>query len=195
MMLRKRPITSRAAGHRWFIAAEWGTDGWQPPVGGFHPGRPVPVPRSAMASPRAYLSIASFLDSSDIHPRIGATEQHSRATGAAWRPTGPREILPLHPARRDAGSDRACGSRGKRQSFQGRQRGTDAPHDDTGGSWGGVFDREDAFHDRAGSSLAGVPDLSFATGDDGTHDIPRGSGAGVFAAPGVFLQSRRGCGN
>jgi len=187
IVLRKRPITSRATGHRWLIAAGWNAGGWQVPAESIHSDRPVPVPHSAMASPRAYLSIASFLDSSDIHPRIGATEQRSRASGTAWQPTEAREIPILHPAKQDAWSNRACGSPGRRQPLQGRQRGTDAPDDSTGGSWGDVFEIEDAFSGMARSSAEVVPCLSLAMGDDGTHDIPRGSGAGAFAAPGVFL--------
>ena len=186
-MLRKRPITSRASGHRWLIAGGWNAGGWQVPAESIRSDRPVPVPHSAMASPRAYLSIASFLDISDIHPRIGATEQRSRATGTAWRPTETREILIPHPAERDAWSDRACGSPGRRQPLQGRQQGTDAPDDRTGGSWGDVFEIEDAFGGRAGNFAEVVPCLPLDMGDDGTHDIPRGSGDGAYAAPGVLL--------
>ena len=189
-MPRKRPITSRAERHRWRIEAGWRADGGQAPAEGIHSGRPAPVPYSALASPRAYLTIASFLESSDIHPRTGATEQPSRATGTAWRPTETREIPTLHPARKDAKSSRACGSPGERQPHLGRQQGTDAPDDSTGGTWGDVFKIEDAFRGMARSSAEGVPGLSVAMGDDGTHDIPRGSGGGAFAVPGVFLQPR-----
>lgn len=193
MMLGKRPITSRAERLRWWIEAGWRADGGQAPAEGILSGRPVPVPYSAMASPRAFLTIASFLENLDIHPWIGATEQPSRATGTAWRPTEPREIPTLHPARKDAESNRACGSPGERQPHQGRQQGTDAPDDSTGGTWGDVFKIEDAFRGMARSSAEGAPGLSVARGDDGTHDIPRGSGAGAFAAPGAFLQPRSRC--
>jgi hypothetical protein len=186
-MSRKRLITSSANGHRWWIAAGWRTVGRQTPAGGIHSNRPVPVPYSAMASPRAYLTIASFLDSSDIHPRIGATEQHSRAVGTAWLPAKAHEIPALHPGRTDAWSNRACGSPGRQPPLQGCQRGTDAPDDSTGGSWGEVFTMEDAFGGGVRSSAEVVPYLPSTMGDDGTHDIPRGSGAGAFAAPGVFL--------
>lgn len=185
-MLRKRPITSTATGHRWWIAAGWNARSWQAPAESVHSDRPVSVPHSAVASPRAYLCIASFLDSTDIHPRIGATEPRSRVTGPAWRPTGTREFLILHPAKRDAWSNRACGSPGRRQPRPGCPRGTDAPDDSTGGCWGDVFVIEDTSGGMARSSAEGVPGLSVATGDDGTHDSPQGSGAGACAAPGVL---------
>jgi hypothetical protein len=189
-MLRKRQIASNADGRRWLITAGWGADGGHRSAAGLHSWQPFPVPYSAMASPRVYLPIASFFYGTDFRPWIGATEPSSRATALPSPPVAARDNLAKHPKTTDAQSDRACGSPGKRQPLQGCQRGKDAPDDPINGPWGDVFETEDEADDTMRSSAEGVPCRSSAMGDDGTHDIPRGSGAGAFATPGVFLSAQ-----
>jgi hypothetical protein len=189
-MLRKRPITSIADGHRW-LTAGWRTAGDGTSGAVIRTGRPDPVPHSTFASPRISFTIASLLHSTDLQPRIGATEPSPHATGAAHRFAGAREISILRPHREDADFNRACESPGRREPLQGGQAGKDAPDDGTDGSWGDVFVIEDDFEGSMSDSAEVVPHLFLAMGDDETHDIPRGSGAGAFAAPGVFLDAHR----
>lgn len=189
-MLRKRPITSRADGHRWPIAAGWRTAGRQTSAEVIHRDLPCPVLYFAVASPRACFTIASLLHNTDVHQRIGATESGSRATGAMVSPVRAREISILRPQTEDANFNRAFGASGGRQPRQGGRPGKDAPDDGTDGSWGNVFANEDKFEGWTRDSAEAVPCPSLAMGDDRAHDIPRDSGVGDFAAPGVFFHAR-----
>jgi hypothetical protein len=187
VMLRKRRTALNAAGRK--------VVGRQKPVGCLPSGRPFPVPCSAaMASPRSYLTTASSLDGSDVRPWIGATGRLPRATGTDRAGLEPRVALIPHPMTEGACSDRAYGSSGQRQPRQGRQRSKDAPGDEANGSRGDVFLVEDGFGGTARDSAEGVPCRPPAMGDEGTHDIPRGSGAD-FTGPGVLFEMSNGCGN
>lgn len=187
VMLRKRRTASNAAGRK--------AVGRHRSVGCLPSGRPFPVSCSAaMASPRSYLTTASSLKGSDVHPWIGATRKLPRVTGTDHIGLGPRVILIPHSVTEGECSDRAYGSSGQRQPRQGRQRSKDAPGDEANGSRGDVFLVEDGFGGTARDSAEGVPCRPPAMGDDGTHDIPRGSGAG-FTAPGVLFRISNGCSN
>ncbi len=185
-MLRIRPITSRAQRPRW-KAAEGKTAGRHESATVVPTGSPSPVPYAAMASPRTCFIIASFLHDTEVHPRIGATEPTSRGTEAMVRPVPRRGFFRVRPNIEDACFNRACASPGKRWPLQGDQTRKDAPDDRTNGSWGDVFGLEGGFESRRRDSAEVVPSATLAMGDDQTHDIPRGSGDGAFAAPGVLL--------
>jgi len=187
VMLRKRRTASNAVGRK--------AAGRPRPVGCLPSGRPFLIPcLAAMASPRFYLTTASSLDCSEIHPWFGATGKLPRATGTDHIGLEPRVAPIPHPVTEGASSDRAYGSSGQRQPRQGRQRSKDAPGDEANGSRGDVFLREDGFGGTARDSAEGVPCRPPAMGDDGTHDIPRGSGAGE-TAPGVLFELSTGCWN
>lgn len=189
VMLRKRPITSRAHGPR-RNAAEGRGAGRNGSAAVVPAGRPSPVPYAAMASPRTCFTIASFLHGTEVHPRTGATEPSSRATDVVYRPVPTRGVRTTRLNLEDTCFNRACPSPGKPRPLQGGQPRKEAPDDGTDGSWGDVFMTEDGFEDRRRDSAEVVPSAALAMGDDKTHDIPRGSGDGAFAAPGVFLPPR-----
>jgi hypothetical protein len=187
--LRKRPITSRPHGSR-RNADKGRTAGRNGSATVVPASRPSPDPYAAMASPRTCFTIASFLHDTRVHPRTGATEPSSRATGIVYRPVPTRGVWTRCPSSEDACFNRACPSPGKPRPLQGGQPRKEAPDDGTDGSWGDVFATEDGFEDRMRDSAEVVPSAALAMGDDQTHDIPRGSGDGAFAAPGVLLHPR-----
>lgn len=192
VMLRKQSMASMADGRRWLIAVGRQVPGRQKAGAGRHFSRPFPIPYSATASPRDHHTTASFLDGSEVHPGIGATGRLPRATGMDCVLVGSREVFMPHPAKvmEDARPNRAYGSSGLQQPRQGGQWSTDAPGDGADGPWGDVFAMaQDGFGGTTRSFAEGVPCRLPAMGDDETHDIPRGSGAGAFAAPGVFLET------
>ena len=192
-MLTKQSIASMIEGHRWLIAGGWRTPDRQAAAAGRHLSGLFPVPYSVVASPRDHHITASFLDGSEVHPGIGATERLPRATGMNRVPVGLREVFMPRPATatEDTRPNRAYGSSGEQQPRQGDQWSTDAPGDGADGPWGDVFAmmEEDGFGGMARNSAEGVPCRLPAMGDGETHDIPRGSGAGAFADPGVFLET------
>lgn len=190
VMWRKRLMASRADGHRWLMAAGWRIAGRQGSAAGVRSGHPFPVPYFAVASPRAHRITASFLDGSLVHLGIGAIERLPRATATGRVLAGSREVFMPHPETEDAWPNRAYGSSGEQQPRQGGRRSTDAPDDGADGPWGDVFFvREDALDGTARNATEGVPCRRSTMGDDETHDIPRGSGGGAFAVPGVFLET------